>query len=151
MKIQQKNKLIAITLLIVSMIYYLILLLLPSIHLPQALESNIMVGSTVVFVLTLVVGISKINAIVMPNIKNFDIQGPKAKAIIQSAGKLNGDQYTGWVLQVTVFSTDRPEFDAQILSLQADKLYQAGDEVSVVYDSNDQHKIILADDQLPNM
>lgn len=145
MTIQKKNKLIAATLLIVSLLFFAAILLLP--NLPAS--PQLIWASMILYGIFLMVGISKINAVVLPSRRRLNLNGPQAKAIIQSAEKLDGKNFAGWVLNVTVLCQDRPEFNTQVLTTNEEHLYQEGDEVMVVYDAVDPTNIMLVDDQLP--
>lgn len=151
MKIQQKNAFIALILLVVSIVFFVALLLVPYFHISPERESRIVLSGMLLYGVFLVVCIAKINAVVVPKKANTRIVGPTATAIVQHVEALKGPAFSGCILDVTVMSKDRPNFDAQFLALKDNRDYHEGDEVSVIYDSIDPTKIMLSEDHIPNI
>lgn len=150
MQIQQKNAFIALLLLVVSTVLFIGLLLVPYFHIPPEFEPRIVLSGLALYGVFIVVCVAKINAVVVPKKANARIVGPTATAIIQRVERLKGP-FSGCILDVTVMSKDRPNFDAQLLTLKDSPSYQVGDKVSVIYDSVDPTKIMLSEDHLPDV
>ncbi len=150
MQIQQKNAFIALILLVVSIILFMGLVLVPYFHISPEHESRIVLSGLALYGVFFVVCIAKINAVVVPKKANARIVGPTATAIIQHVERLQGP-FFGCILDVTVMSKDRSNFDAQLLALTDSCSYQVGDEVSVIYDSVDPTKIMLSEDHLADV